>query len=99
MPHIAQVAVGRLEKLRVFGNDYDTPDGTGVRDFIHVVNLARDHVAALRKLEEEPGCMAYNLGTGKGCIVLELVHAFERINNVPVSYEIVDRLPGDVAAN
>lgn len=99
MPYISQVAVGRLEKLRVFGDDYDTPDGTGVRDFIHVVDLARGHVAALRKLEEDPGYMVHNLGTGKGCSVLELIRAFERINNVPVPYEIVARRPGDVAAN
>lgn len=99
MPYIAQVAVGRLKKLRIFGDDYDTPDGTGVRDFIHVVDLARGHVAALRKLEEEPGYIVHNLGTGKGCSVLELVRAFERINNVSIPYEIVDRRPGDVAAN
>lgn len=99
MPYIAQVAVGRLEKLRIFGNDYDTPDGTGVRDFIHVVDLAKGHVAALRKLEEEPGYMVHNLGTGKGCSVLDLVRAFEDINGVPVPYEIVARRPGDVAAN
>jgi len=98
MPYIAQVAVGRLEKLRIFGDDYDTPDGTGVRDFIHVVDLARGHVAALRKLEEEPGYMVHNLGTGKGCSVLELVRAFERVNNVPIPYEIAPRRPGDVAA-
>jgi UDP-glucose 4-epimerase len=99
MPYIAQVAVGRLEKLSIYGDDYDTPDGTGVRDFIHVVDLARGHVAALRKLEEEPGYMVHNLGTGKGCSVLELVQAFERINGVPIPYEITARRPGDVAAN
>ncbi|WP_338667624.1 UDP-glucose 4-epimerase GalE [Pseudodesulfovibrio methanolicus] len=99
MPYIAQVAVGRLKKLSIFGDDYDTPDGTGVRDFIHVVDLARGHVAALRKLEEEPGYMVHNLGTGKGCSVLELVHAFERVNGVPIPYEIVGRRAGDVAAN
>ncbi|WP_319584208.1 UDP-glucose 4-epimerase GalE [uncultured Pseudodesulfovibrio sp.] len=99
MPYIAQVAVGRLEQLSVYGDDYDTPDGTGVRDFIHVVDLARGHVAALRKLEEEPGYVVHNLGTGKGCSVLELVHAFERINNVSIPYRITDRRPGDVAAN
>jgi len=99
MPYIAQVAVGRLEKLRIFGDDYDTPDGTGVRDFIHVVDLAKGHVSALRKLEEDPGYVVHNLGTGKGCSVLELVKAFEDINGVPVPYEIVERRPGDVAAN
>ncbi len=99
MPYISQVAVGRLEKLRVFGSDYDTPDGTGVRDFIHVVDLARGHVAALRKLRENPGYMIHNLGTGKGCSVLELVRAFERINKVRVPYELVGRRPGDVAEN
>lgn len=99
MPYIAQVAVGRLKKLSIFGDDYDTPDGTGVRDFIHVVDLARGHVAALRKLAEEPGYMVHNLGTGKGCSVLELVHAFERVNGVPIPYEIVGRRAGDVAAN
>ncbi|MGE4420741.1 MAG: UDP-glucose 4-epimerase GalE [Pseudodesulfovibrio sp.] len=99
MPYIAQVAVGRLEKLSIYGDDYDTPDGTGVRDFIHVVDLARGHVAALRKLEEEPGFMIHNLGTGKGCSVLELVHAFERVNNVSVPYEVVARRAGDVAVN
>lgn len=98
MPYIAQVAVGKLEKLRIFGDDYDTPDGTGVRDYIHVVDLAQGHVAALRKLEEEPGYMIHNLGTGKGCSVLELVHAFERVNNVPIPYEIAPRRAGDVAA-
>jgi UDP-glucose 4-epimerase len=98
MPYIAQVAVGKLEKLRIFGDDYDTPDGTGVRDYIHVVDLARGHVAALRKLEEDPGYMIHNLGTGKGCSVLELVHAFERVNNVPIPYKIAPRRAGDVAA-
>jgi UDP-glucose 4-epimerase len=99
MPYLSQVAVGRLEKLRVFGDDYDTPDGTGVRDFIHVVDLAKGHVAALRKLEEEPGYMVHNLGTGNGSSVLDLVKAFEEINGVPIPYEIVERRPGDVAAN
>lgn len=99
MPYIAQVAVGRLEKLRVFGDDYDTPDGTGVRDFIHVVDLAKGHVAALRKLEDEPGYMVHNLGTGNGCSVLEMVKAFEEINGVSVPYEIVARRPGDVGTN
>lgn len=99
MPYVAQVAVGRLEKLSIFGDDYDTPDGTGVRDFIHVVDLAKGHVAALRKLDEAPGYIVHNLGTGHGCSVLELVKTFERVNKVSVPYEIVERRPGDVAAN
>lgn len=99
MPYIAQVAVGRLEKLRIFGDDYDTEDGTGVRDFIHVVDLAKGHVAALKRLDTEPGYMVHNLGTGQGYSVLQLVNAFAEINDVPVPYEIVERRPGDVAAN
>lgn len=99
MPYVSQVAVGRLEKLQIFGDDYDTPDGTGVRDFIHVVDLARGHVAALRKLEEDPGYIVHNLGTGKGVSVLDLVKTFEEVNGVKVPYEIVARRPGDVAAN
>ncbi|QGY39018.1 UDP-glucose 4-epimerase GalE [Pseudodesulfovibrio cashew] len=99
MPYIAQVAIGRLERLRIFGADYDTPDGTGVRDFIHVVDLAKGHVAAMRKLETSPGLMVHNLGTGRGYSVLELVNTFAEVNNVQVPYEIVGRRPGDVAAN
>lgn len=99
MPYIAQVAGGRLEKLRIYGDDYDTPDGTGVRDFIHVVDLARGHVSALRMLEKGAGCFVHNLGTGQGHSVLELVHAFERVNGVKIPYEIVNRRPGDAAAS
>jgi len=99
MPFITQVAVGKIEKLKVFGKDYNTIDGTGVRDYIHVVDLAKGHVAALRKLETKPGLVVYNLGTGKGTSVLELVHAFEKANNVKIPYEIVERRPGDIDAS
>lgn len=97
MPYITQVAVGKLEQLRVFGNDYDTPDGTGVRDYIHVDDLAHGHILAIKKIEEKPGLLIYNLGTGKGTSVLELVHAFEEANNIKIKYQIVDRRPGDIA--
>lgn len=96
MPYITQVAKGKLKKLRVFGNDYPTVDGTGVRDYIHVVDLAEGHVAALENLTE--GVHVYNLGTGKGTSVLELVRAFEEANDIEVPYEIVDRRPGDIAS-
>ena len=96
MPYVTQVAKGKLEKLRVFGNDYSTVDGTGVRDYIHVVDLAEGHVAALENLTE--GVHVYNLGTGKGTSVLELVKAFEEANVIEVPYEIVDRRPGDIAS-
>ena len=95
MPYVTQVAKGKLEKLRVFGNNYHTVDGTGVRDYIHVVDLAEGHVAALENLAE--GVHIYNLGTGKGTSVLELVKAFEEANNIEVPYEIVERRPGDIA--
>ncbi|MFP5332212.1 MAG: UDP-glucose 4-epimerase GalE [Acidimicrobiia bacterium] len=98
MPYIAQVAAERLPKLYVFGGDYPTPDGTGIRDFIHVVDLARGHVAALRRLQHDPGLHIWNLGTGRGTSVLELVAAFERATGVSVPYEITARRPGDVAA-
>ena len=97
MPFVAQVAIGKLPKLRVFGNDYPTPDGTGVRDYIHVVDLARGHLAALNKLGERPGAVVYNLGTGRGYSVLEMIAAFERASGRPVPYEIVARRPGDIA--
>ena len=97
MPYVAQVAVGKLPRLRVFGADYPTPDGTGVRDYIHVVDLARGHLAALNKLQENPGTLVYNLGTGRGYSVLEMVAAFERASGRPVPYEIVARRPGDIA--
>ena len=98
MPYITQVAVGKLKQLQVFGDDYDTPDGTGVRDYIHVDDLAHGHILALKKIEEKPGLLIYNLGTGKGTSVLELVHAFEEANNIKINYVIVDRRPGDIAA-
>ena len=97
MPYITQVAVGKRNKLRVFGGDYDTPDGTGVRDYIHVTDLARGHLKALEKLEEGPGLFTYNLGTGKGSSVLEVVRAFEAATGRTIPYEITDRRPGDVA--
>ena len=99
MPYITQVAVGKREKLNVYGNDYKTVDGTGVRDYIHVVDLAYGHLCALRKLSEKPGLVIYNLGTGKGTSVLELVHAFESVNNIKIPYVICDRRPGDVDEN
>ena len=97
MPFVSQVAVGRLPRLRVFGGDYATVDGTGVRDYIHVVDLAVGHVAAVRRLTERPGVLTVNLGTGRGYSVLEVVQAFERACGRPVPYDIVDRRPGDVA--
>jgi UDP-glucose 4-epimerase len=97
MPYVAQVAVGKLPRLRVFGNDYPTPDGTGVRDYIHVVDLARGHLAALHRLEQSPGVVTYNLGTGHGYSVLDMVAAFERSSKRPVPYELVARRAGDIA--
>ena len=99
MPYITQVAVGKRERLNVYGNDYKTVDGTGVRDYIHVVDLAYGHLCALRKLAEKPGLVIYNLGTGRGTSVLELVHAFEKVNNIKIPYVICDRRPGDVDEN
>ena len=98
MPYIAQVASGKLDKIRVFGNDYNTPDGTGVRDYIHVVDLARGHLAALAGCKNA-GVHIYNLGTGKGCSVLDLIHAFEKACGKTLPYEICARRPGDVDAN
>lgn len=95
MPYITQVAKGKLEKLRVFGNDYPTIDGTGVRDYIHVVDLAKGHVVALEKISN--GVHIYNLGTGYGVSVLQLIKAFEEANNIKIPYEIVSRRPGDLA--
>jgi len=97
MPFVAQVAVGQRERLSVFGNDYMTPDGTGVRDYIHVVDLAKGHVKALEALQKQTGVLTVNLGTGRGYSVLEMVRAFEKASNRPVNYQIVDRRPGDVA--
>lgn len=99
MPYIAQVAIGKLPFLRVYGNDYKTVDGTGVRDYIHVVDLAEGHVATLKKLATNPGLVIYNLGTGKGTSVLELVHAFEKANGVAITVKIEKRRPGDVDEN
>lgn len=99
MPYISQVAIGKLPKLRVFGGDYDTKDGTGVRDYIHVVDLALGHIAAIERLSAHPGeLVTVNLGTGNGYSVLEMVKAFEKASGRPVPYEIVARRPGDVAA-
>lgn len=95
MPIITKVAKGQLEKLSIFGNDYDTVDGTGVRDYIHVVDLAEGHVKAIENLSQ--GVNVYNLGTGRGTSVLELVNAFIKVNNINVTYEVVNRRPGDIA--
>ncbi|MDX1592046.1 MAG: UDP-glucose 4-epimerase GalE [Balneolaceae bacterium] len=97
MPFVTQVAVGKLEKLNVFGNDYDTHDGTGVRDYIHVVDLSVGHLKALKKLEENPGVVTYNLGTGNGSSVMDVVHAFEEANQISIPYKIAPRRPGDAA--
>lgn len=97
MPYITQVAVGKLEQLSVFGDDYPTRDGTGVRDYIHVVDLAKGHLKALEKLDDNPRDVAYNLGTGKGYSVLEVIKAFENATSKDIPYRIVDRRPGDVA--
>lgn len=98
MPYITQVAVGKLERLAVFGDDYPTVDGTGVRDYIHVVDLALGHIAAVRKLLDKPGVVAYNLGTGQGYSVLEMVRAFEQASGRTVPYRIAPRRPGDIAS-
>jgi len=97
MPYITQVAVGKLKELGVFGNDYDTPDGTGVRDYIHVVDLARGHVKALNKIKENTGLNIYNLGTGTGYSVLDIVKNFEDATGVKIPYSIKPRRPGDIA--
>ena len=97
MPYIARVAKGQYSELKVFGNDYNTIDGTGVRDYIHVVDLSLGHVKAIEKVRKDKGVEVYNLGTGKGVSVLELVKTFEKVNNVKVNYKIVGRRPGDIA--
>ena len=97
VPYIAQVAIGRREFLSVFGSDYDTPDGTGVRDYIHVVDLALGHIKAVEKVLAEKSCSTYNLGTGTGYSVLDVVKAFEKASGRTVAYKIVDRRPGDIA--
>jgi UDP-glucose 4-epimerase len=98
MPYISQVAIGKLKELSVFGDDYDTPDGTGVRDYIHVVDLANGHLKALEKLQKRPGLVTYNLGTGAGYSVLDMVTAFSKVNNVDVPYNISPRREGDIAS-
>ena len=97
LPYVTQVAVGKLKEVQVFGNDYPTVDGTGVRDYIHVVDLAKGHVAALSKLEGDAGMNIYNLGTGKGYSVLEIIQNMEKAVGKPIPYKIVDRRPGDIA--
>ena len=99
LPYINQVATGRLKELRVFGNDYPTPDGTGVRDYIHVVDLAKGHLKALEYAKTHTGAEAINLGTGTGYSVLDVIHAYESANGVKIPYRIVERRPGDVAEN
>lgn len=96
MPYITKVATGELEQLSIFGDDYNTPDGTGVRDYIHVVDLAKGHLAALRKLKENPGLETYNLGTGQGYSVLDLVKSFEKVNYKKIPYQISSRRAGDI---
>ncbi|MBN2545555.1 MAG: UDP-glucose 4-epimerase GalE [Spirochaetes bacterium] len=98
VPYIAQVAVGKLKQLRVFGNDYPTPDGTGIRDYIHVVDLALGHIKAIEKLKENQGLSIYNLGTGRGYSVLEVIKAFEKASVKKIPYTIVDRRSGDIAS-
>lgn len=98
MPYITQVAVGKLEQLSVFGDDYPTKDGTGVRDYIHVVDLSTGHLKALEKLETDPGLVTYNLGTGQGYSVLEMIRAFEEASGRSIPYRITSRRPGDIAA-
>lgn len=95
MPFVTKVAKGVLKELNVFGNDYDTPDGTGVRDYLHVVDLAKGHVSALEHMKD--GSHVYNLGTGKGTSVLEIINAFKKYNQIDLPYKIVGRRPGDIA--
>jgi len=99
MPYVDQVAVGRLAKLRIFGNDYDTPDGTGVRDYIHVVDLVRGHLAALNYLAKGPRLAIHNLGSGTGYSVLDMLWAFESASGRTIPYEITERRPGDAATS
>lgn len=97
VPFIAQVAVGKRSHLNVFGNNYPTPDGTGIRDYIHVDDLARGHLAALHALNQQPGVLTVNLGTGRGYSVLEMIRAFQKASGKPIPYEVVERRPGDIA--
>jgi UDP-glucose 4-epimerase len=99
MPYIARVAVGMYPEVLVTGSDYDTSDGTGVRDYIHVVDLAVGHIKALKKLATHPGIVTYNLGTGRGYSVLELIEAYRKASSKPIPYRLVDRRPGDIAEN
>ena len=98
LPYVAQVAIGKLECVGVFGDDYDTPDGTGVRDYIHVVDLAKGHVKAIEKLKDKEGVSIYNLGTGNGYSVLQVIHAFEKACGHPLKYQIKPRRAGDIAS-
>lgn len=97
VPYIAQVAIGKLKQVSVYGDDYPTPDGTGVRDYIHVCDLAKGHVKAIEKLTEKPGVVTYNLGTGTGYSVLDVINAYSKASGRPIPYKIVDRRPGDIA--
>lgn len=97
VPYVAKVAAGTLERINVFGNDYDTPDGTGIRDYIHVVDLAIGHIKAIEKLKENPGLVTYNLGTGVGYSVLDVIHNYEKACNKKLPYVITERRPGDIA--
>ena len=97
MPLILRVAAGKMPVLSVFGNDYPTKDGTCIRDYIHVVDLALGHIAAINKVRNETGCIPYNLGTGNGYSVLDIINTFERVNNIKVPYVIADRRAGDAA--
>ncbi len=97
MPYISQVAVGKLKEVGVFGNDYPTKDGTGVRDYIHVVDLAKGHVAAVKYIEKNDGLEVFNLGTSVGYSVLDMIHAFEKANDIKIPYVIKERRPGDIA--
>jgi UDP-glucose 4-epimerase len=99
MPYVAQVAVGRYPFVRVWGNDYPTPDGTGIRDYIHVMDLAIGHIKALQKLETKPGLVTYNLGTGRGYSVMEVIHSFEKASQHEIPYKIMERRQGDVAVS
>ena len=99
MPYVTQVAVGRREKLSIFGNDYDTTDGTGVRDYIHVVDLANAHLCALNNRLNAQGCRAWNIGTGNGCSVLEIAQTFEKVNGIHIPFEFSPRRAGDVATS
>ncbi|MFD1674508.1 UDP-glucose 4-epimerase GalE [Alicyclobacillus fodiniaquatilis] len=99
VPYVTQVAVGKLKELRIFGDDYPTPDGTGIRDYIHVMDLANGHLKALEWVKERTGAETFNLGTGEGYSVLDIIHAFERATGVPIPYQVVARRPGDAAVS